>query len=160
MTPPSFVLTRRFDAPPALVWRTLTEPELVARWYGPGMETEVHLFEPKPGGLWLHEMKGPQSMYQRMEFVEVEPPVKLVMLMSTTNAEWEPIASPMMENWPKTLLTTFHLRPDGDGTLLTLEWVPHEASEAEAATFAAAVEQLGQGWGKGMDAIEEILVEL
>ncbi len=157
----TFTLTRRFDAAPALVWRVWTEPELIGRWYGPGLETEVHRLDPVAGGLWLHEMKmGPQSMFQRMEYVEVDPPARLVMLMSTTDEAWRVIANPMMPAWPKVLLTTVTFEADGDGTRMTLEWAPHEASEAEEAAFAAAVAQMGQGWGKGFDIIEEIVAEL
>ena len=34
---PTYVLDRTFNATPDLVWRTWTEPELVQRWYGPGV---------------------------------------------------------------------------------------------------------------------------
>ena len=161
MTAPTFTMTRHFDAPPELVWRCWTEPELVGRWYGPGVETEVHAFDPVPVGLWLHEMKmGEQSMYQRIEFVEVDAPSKLVMLMSNADADWKIIPSPMMANWPTTLLTEVTLEPDAGGTLLTLKWTPFEASDAEHEAFAAAMDNLGQGWGKGMDVIAEIVAEL
>ncbi len=161
MSQPVFSMTRQFDAPPALVWRCWTEPDLLGRWYGPGVETEVHRFDPVVGGLWLHEMKmGEQSMYQRMEYIEVEPPARLVMLMSNASRDWEVIPSPMMENWPRTLLTTVLFDAVGDGTRMTLEWTPHEATEAENAAFAAALDNLDQGWGKGMDVMAEILAEL
>ncbi len=161
MTTPTFTISRRFDAPPELVWRTWTEPDLIKRWYGPGMETEVHQLDPVSGGLWLHEMKmGEQSMYQRMEYVTVTPPSKLVLLMSNANADWQVIRSSMMPDWPLSVLTTVTFEAEGDGTLLTLDWTPYDASEAENAAFAAAMEQLGQGWGKGMDVIAEIVADL
>ena len=162
MTSPStFVMERTFDAPKDLVWRTWTEAELVGRWYGPGLETEVHEFNPTPGGLWLHEMKAPNgSMFQRMEYTEVTPTDKLVMLMSNANENWEVVASPMMPDWPRVLLTTVTFEDDGGQTKLTLTWEPHEATEAEIATFTAAIDGLSKGWGAGMDIIAEILAEL
>lgn len=161
MTSPTFTLTRHFDAPPAVVWRTWTEEDLVGRWYGPDMETKVHRFDPVPVGLWLQEMTlGEQSMYQRIEFVEVVPPSKLVMLMSNADADWNVIPSPMMPNWPTTLLTKVTFEEADDGTLLTLDWTPFEAGEAENAMFESAMERLGQGWGKGMDMIAEIVADL
>lgn len=161
MTAPTFKMTRRFDAPPALVWRVWTEADLVGRWYGPGLETEVHKLDAVPGGLWLHEMKmGPQSMYQRMEYIQVEPPSRLVMLMSTADADWNVTANPMMPAWPRVLLTTVTLEADAGGTMMTLEWAPHQATEEERAAFAAAVDQMGQGWGKGFDTMREIVAEL
>lgn len=161
MTSPIFEMHRRFDAAPALVWRTWTEADLVARWYGPGVDTVIHTFEPKVGGLWLNEMRmGERSMYQRVEYTEVTPPSKLVMLMSNTDQNWDVIQNPMMPDWPRTLLTTVVFVPEGDGTKLTLTWEPHEANAAENAAFAAAIHQLDKGWGAGMDIIAEILAEL
>lgn len=161
MTAPVFTMTRQFDAPPELVWRAWTEEDLIGRWYGPGVETKVHKFEPKPGGVWLHEMiMGEQSMYQRMGYLEVTPPSKLVMLMSNADADWKVIASPMMPDWPRTLLTTVTLEDKDGGTLLTLEWTPYEGTDAENAAFEAAMGNLDQGWGKGMDIIAEIVAEL
>lgn len=42
-----------FDAPRAVVFRALTEPGLVANWYGPRIyETIVDELDPRPGGRW------------------------------------------------------------------------------------------------------------
>jgi uncharacterized protein YndB with AHSA1/START domain len=42
-----------FDAPRAVVFRALTEPDLVANWYGPRIyETIVDELDPRPGGRW------------------------------------------------------------------------------------------------------------
>ena len=54
---PEFVLDRAFDAPRELVWRAWTDPELLNRWYGPGVETIIHKFNLEPEGTWLNEMK-------------------------------------------------------------------------------------------------------
>ena len=157
----TFEMHRQFAAPPALVWRTWTEPDLVERWYGPGVDTVIHTFEPKVGGLWLNEMRmGERSMYQRMEYTEVTPTSKLVMLMSNSDSDWNVITSPMMPDWPRTLLTTVTFDAEGDGTKLTLTWEPHDATDAERAAFQGALGDLDKGWGAGMDIIAEILAEL
>lgn len=161
MTAPKFVMTRAFDAPRDLVWRCWTDKKLIGRWYGAGVDTEVHKLDVTPGGLWLHEMKmRDMSMYQRMEYLEVSPPEKLVMLMSNADADWNAIPSPMVQNWPKTLLTTVTLTESDGKTELVLEWEPHEASDEEIGAFAQALDKLDQGWGKGMDMIARILGEL
>ena len=157
-----FKMTREFDAPKDLVWRTWTEADLVQRWYGPGVETIIHEFEVEPGGLWLNEMRmGERSMNQRMEFTEVSPTDRLVLLMSNADENWDVTANPMMPDWPLTLLTTVTLEElDGGGTLLALEWDPHEATDAERAAFATAASDFNKGWGAGMNIIDEILAEL
>ncbi len=158
---PTFVLERTFNAPPELVWRTWTEPELLGRWYGPGAETVVHRLDLKPGGLWLLEMRwGDKSNYQRVEYLEVTPPERLVWLHSVTDADWNVIANPMMPDWPRVLLTTVTLGDENGQTRMRLTWVPHEASAAEIACFSAAIDGLDKGWGAGMKLLEQLLAEL
>ena len=158
---PTYVLERVFDAPRELVWKTWTDPELLPRWYGPNVETVVHRLELEPGGLWLVEMKmGERSSYQRVEYTEVTPPERLVWLHSNADADWNVAASPMMADWPLVLLTTVTFEDDGGRTRLRLTWTPHEASEAEIACFAAAMDGMDKGWGAGMALLEELLAEL
>jgi uncharacterized protein YndB with AHSA1/START domain len=158
---PTYVLERVFDAPCELVWKTWTDPELLPRWYGPGVKTIVHRLDLKPGGLLLIEMKwGDNSYYQRAEYTEVTPPERLVWLHSSTDAAWNTTPSPMMANWPRVLLTTVTFEKDGSQTRLRLTWIPHEASEAEIACFAAALSGADQGWAAGMVLLGELLAEL
>lgn len=158
---PVYVLEREFAAPIELVWRTWTEPDLLARWYGPGVETIIHGLDVKPGGRWLNEMKmGENSGYQKSVYTEVDPPQRLVMLMSTTDANWQLARNPMMPDWPATLLTVVTFEEAGGVTQMRLEWSPHEASEAEISCFAGAVENLGKGWGAGMELLTQILAEM
>ncbi|MGR3512920.1 MAG: SRPBCC family protein [Paracoccaceae bacterium] len=161
MKAPTFTLSRHFDAPPELVWQCWTDKDLLQRWYGPGMETHIHAFDPVPGGVWLNEMilEG-TSMYQRMDYHVVEAPSRLVLMMANADANWDIIASPMIPNWPRQLRTEVSLLVDGAGTEMTLEWSPHEASAAENATFDAAIPRLDQGWTAGFDIMEEILREI
>ena len=56
-----YSLERIFDAPREMVWRAWTDPELLHRWYGPGVETIIHQFDLRPGGAWLNEMRWGES---------------------------------------------------------------------------------------------------
>ncbi len=161
MSLPEFILERRFNAPRDLVWRSWTEPDLLARWYGPGVETIIHKLDVRPGGLWLNEMKmAGGSHYQRVEYTEVLPPGKLVWLHSIADADWNVTANAMMPDWPRVLLTTVSFAADADRTDVRLVWTPHEASDAEIACFAGAIGGLDKGWGKGMEMLEDLLAEL
>ncbi len=158
---PTYVLERRFNAPRALVWRTWTEGALLSRWYGPNVETVIHELDVHPGGLWLNEMKmGERSGYQRMEYLEVEAPAKLVCLMSNTDQDWQITANPMMPDWPRILLTTVTFDEKDGQTRMELIWQPHEATKAEIDCFAAAIAGLDKGWGAGMALLETLLLEL
>lgn len=158
---PTYVLERDFDAPREMVWKAWTDPKLLSRWYGPRVETITHEIEVKPGGLWLLEMKwGGNSHFQRVEYIDVVRPERLVWLHSNADAQWHIAPSPMMADWPLVLLTTVTFEESGGKTRLRLTWVPHEAGEAEIACFAAAMENMGKGWESGMDLLEELLAEM
>ena len=51
---PEYLIDRVFEAPRELVWRAWTDPDILHRWYGPGVQTTIHQFDLKPGGTWLH----------------------------------------------------------------------------------------------------------
>ncbi|MGH7910753.1 MAG: SRPBCC family protein [Candidatus Dormibacteraceae bacterium] len=56
------VMTRVFDAPRDLVYRAVTEPELIARWWGPRrFTTVIDRMEARPGGRWRWINKGADS---------------------------------------------------------------------------------------------------
>ncbi|WP_103221475.1 SRPBCC family protein [Roseibium marinum] len=158
---PVYVLERDFDAPRDLVWRTWTEAELLVRWYGPNVETVIHKLDVRPGGQWLNEMKmGDRSNYQRMDYIEVDAPERLVGLMANTDAGWNIAADPMMPDWPRVLLTDVSFAETAGKTKMRLVWSPHEASEKEIVCFAAAMDGLGKGWGMGMEMLEQLLAEM
>lgn len=158
---PIYVLERVFDAPRELVWKAWTDPALLPRWYGPRVETIIHRLDVKPGGLWLGEMKwGDNSSRQRAEYTEVTPPERLVWLHSVSDGDWNIIANPMMPDWPRVLLTTVTFEDDGGRTRMRLTCAPHEASEAETACFASALDGMDKGWGAGMELLAELLAEM
>ncbi|MCY4451007.1 MAG: SRPBCC domain-containing protein [Immundisolibacterales bacterium] len=158
---PIYVLEREFAAPRELVWRAWTDPVLLPRWYGPGAETVVHRLDLEPGGLWLLEMRwGGNSHYQRVEYVEVEPPGRLVWLHSVADADWSVVANPMMADWPRVLRTAVTFEEADGRTKMRFTWVPENANGAEVACFAAAMGGMDKGWSTGMEKIAELLVEL
>ena len=158
---PTYVLEREFDAPRELVLKTWTEPKLLARWYGPNVETVIHRLDVRPGGLWLNEMRmSAGSSYQRTEYTVVAEPERLVCLMATADADWNIVANPMMPDWPRILLTTITFAEKDGRTAMRLTWAQHEVSEAEIACFAAAIDGLGKGWSAGMELLVELLAEL
>ncbi len=158
---PTYVLDRVFDAPRALVWKAWTDPALLPRWYGPNVETIIHRLDVKSGGLWLTEMRmGAKSMYQRAEYTDVAPTERLVCLQSSSDADWNIISSAWMADWPRVMLMTVTFEDAGGKTKMRLTWVPHEATAAEIACFAAATAGADKGWAAGMKLLEKLLVEL
>jgi uncharacterized protein YndB with AHSA1/START domain len=74
------VMTRVFDAPRELVFRALTTPELLKRWFGPHgwtlAECEIDL---RVGGAWRFFSKGPngRTMGMRGVYRVIAPPERL-----------------------------------------------------------------------------------
>jgi uncharacterized protein YndB with AHSA1/START domain len=157
---PTYRLQRTFNAARELVWKTWTDPELLARWYGPNVESIIHGLV-RPGGAWLTEMKmGEQSFFQKADYIEVVAPELIVCLMSNTDANWEVAPNPRMPDWPRQLMTTVRFDVVDGETKVDLTWVPHEATDAEIACFAEAIDRAGAGWTAGMDKLEALLAEL
>ena len=158
---PTYVLDRVFDAPRDMVWRTWTDPELLQRWYGPGVETIIHQFDLRPGGEWRNEMKwGEKSDLSKMVFQEVVTEEKLVWLHSSADADWNIVSSQMLPNWPRMLLTTVTFEEEGDKTKVRLTQTPVDASDEEIACFAEMMANMSKGWGSGYAIIDEMLTEL
>ena len=158
---PEYLIDRVFDAPREMVWRAWTDPELLSRWYGPGVETTIHKFDLKPGGMWLNEMKwGDNSDLSKMVFKEVVKEEKLVWHHSSTDSDWNVITSPMMPDWPRVLLTTVTFEGMGAKTSVRLTMVPVDATDAEIASFAKAMAGMDSGWGKGYAVLDEMFKEL
>jgi uncharacterized protein YndB with AHSA1/START domain len=84
MTRRQMTYTRVFDAPRELAWRAWTEPEQLARWWGPrGISTPVETIEVdlRPGGAFRLTMVSDSDGMEfptEMEFREVVEPERLV----------------------------------------------------------------------------------
>jgi len=158
---PEFVVDREFNAPAELVWQAWTNPELLSRWYGPGVETVIHEFDLVPDGVWLNEMRmRGGSNYQKIIFKEVSAPNKLVWHHCSADVDWNIVANPMMPDWPRRLLTTVTFTSTGKTTLVRLSQIPLDATQAEIECFAKMKDDMGGGWGGGYAIIDEILGDL
>ncbi len=71
---------RTFDAPRELVWKAHTDPELVARWWGPNRhQTRVEEMDLRPGGKWRYvsvDADGNEFAFYG-EYLEIVPPQKI-----------------------------------------------------------------------------------
>ena len=59
-------ITRSFDAPVAVVWKFWTEPELLARWFGPHgitIDPATVTIEASEGGAWNLQMSDENGVY-------------------------------------------------------------------------------------------------
>ena len=108
---PSLTLKRRLKAPPAKVFAAWTDPEKMKRWMGPGpvqaVTTEI---DARVGGRYRSVLGSPDGETHTIGGVyrEIIANEKLVFT-------WAWTSTPERES-----LVTVLLKPDGDGTLLTI----------------------------------------
>lgn len=75
------VITRDVDAPRDLVFKTLTDPNLIPQWWGPKiLTTTVDQMDVRPGGMWRYVQRAPDGNEYAFHgvFHEILPPDRLV----------------------------------------------------------------------------------
>jgi len=72
-------IERIFNAPRERVWKAMTDPDLVAQWWGRGNKLVVEKYEAARGGHWRFvEHAGGQTHGFEGRFAEIAPPEKIV----------------------------------------------------------------------------------
>ncbi len=131
------VIERRFDAPPAAVWRAHTEPELIRAWMlGPdGWSMPVCQIDARPGGQIRYEWSNGEGggFYLTGEILELEPPHRIV------HVERMHLPEPTPDNQIETTFTA-----DGDGTRMVMRMTLPDAETLRA--------MLATGMADGMEA--------
>jgi len=140
-TKPSLTIKRRLKASPARVFAAWTDPEKVKHWMGPGEIKALHTeSDLRIGGRYRWVMKAPDGEEHDVGGVyrEIVANEKLVFT-------WAWKTTPERES-----LVTVLLKPDRDGTLLT---VIHEQFFDEDAR-----DRHQNGWNGALDKMEKLLL--
>lgn len=75
------ISTRVFDVPRARVFEAWTDPDQLAKWWGPrGFTNTFHIFDQTPGGYWHFVMHGPDGTDYKNQciFLEIVKPERIV----------------------------------------------------------------------------------
>jgi uncharacterized protein YndB with AHSA1/START domain len=145
-----FVISRTFDAPRALVFKAWTEPEALARWWGPqDFANTVLTLDVRPGGTFHYSMQPPEGELMRgvFRYREIAPPERLVFIDSFADAAGNTIRPPFSETFPLEILNTVTFTEQDGRTTVTVHGIPFNATDTERAAFAALHESMQQGWG-------------
>lgn len=111
------VITRLFDAPRELVWEAWSNPEHVAKWWGPnGFTTTTKTMDLRPGGVWIYTMHGPDGTDYPNEckFIEVVKPERIVHLHGDGQREWFESTSTFAIEGKKTRVTIKQVYPSAE----------------------------------------------
>ena len=139
---PSLTLKRRLNASCEKVYAAWTDPEKIARWFGPAqvkagsVSADIDL---RVGGRYRISFEGGDGEYFQVDgvYLEVTPNARIAF-------SWAWHSTPERESQ-----VTVSLQPDGGGTLLTLH---HEQFFNEAARDGHA-----RGWSELFDKLEKYL---
>ena len=121
----NIVVTRRFTASPAQVYRAHIDPEIIKKWMlGPeGWTMPVCINDARPGGKIRYEWSNAdgRGFFLTGEFIKLEPPHRIV------HVERMHFPDPTPDNHVE---TTFER--DGTGTLMTMRMTLPDAATREA----------------------------
>lgn len=152
------VITRVFNAPRELVWKTWTEPEHLMQWWGPrGFTSPVIKMDFRIGGKSLECMRSPEGedYWSTGSYREIVEREKIVTTDSFSDAQGNVVPASrygMSGNWPLELLVTVTFEDVGDETQITLrhEGIPSGENRDSAES----------GWNESFDKLAEYLMEI
>ncbi len=150
-------ITRIFDAPPGLVWKAWTDPDLMGRWWGPkGYTAPVIKIDLRVGGKYLYCMRSSegQDVWSTGVFREIVPYRKIVATDSFADEKGNVVMAShygMTGEWPAELIATEKFEEEKGKTRLNLR---HEGfPSAEMSGMAKT------GWNESFDKLDIVLKE-
>jgi uncharacterized protein YndB with AHSA1/START domain len=151
-----FVITRVLPAKREAVFRALTEPLQMEKWFGPPAAT-VHVVasDLRPGGQLRYAM--PPNSYGRFVYREVTAPKRLAYVVSFADESFQPVRHPMSNTWPLEVLAIATLTELDGKTVLFSRSLPIHASDTDVRTFRAGHAGMVQGWKGAYDRFDQYL---
>jgi uncharacterized protein YndB with AHSA1/START domain len=160
-----FRITREFDAPREVVFRAWTEPQHLARWWGPHpFTTPMCEMDVRAGGAYRWVMRSPQGVDYPIKgvFREVVRPERLVMTQDVSEhpKEWHDMVNPNRgpgDNNPAgEMICTVTFEDVGGKTKLTVRTRFHSMAVRDAMVKMG----MNEGWSLSLERLTELLPKL
>jgi uncharacterized protein YndB with AHSA1/START domain len=137
---------RIFNAPRERVWKALTDPKLVAQWWGRGNKLVVEKMEVERGGHWRFVEHGPEGVHGfEGRYREVKPQERVVQTF-----EWDGMPGHV-------IVETMTLEDLGDGrTKLVNVSLFHTPEERDGMLNSGMSEGMSQSYA----ALDKLLAKL
>lgn len=163
-TSEEFVISRTFDAPRELVFKTWTECEHLTKWWGPKGYTVAKCDNDfRIGGTFHYGLRAPNgdALYGKWTYLDIVKPQRLVFISSFADENANPVKHPMAPDWPMRTHSTILFAEDGGKTIVTVTWRPDASStEIERKTFIDGKPSMTGGWGGTFDQFGDYLATL
>ncbi len=139
-------IERIFNASRDRVWRAMTDPKLVAQWWGRGNKVVVERFEVERGGRWRFVEHAPEGVHGfEGRYREVSPPQRIVQTF-----EWDGMPGHV-------IVETMTLEDLGDGrTKLVTVSLFHTAEERDGMLHS----DMATGAEQSYQALDALLARL
>lgn len=163
MTAPTFSITRTFNAPRELVWKTYTDIDHLSRWWGPAGFTWLNgTLDLKPGGMFHYGMRSPagQEMWGKFVYREIAAPEKIVFVNSFSDAAGNTTRAPFSPQWPLEILNTVLFSEKDGKTTLAMTGTPVDATDEETKMFESMRPSMDQGFKGTLDQLEAYLAKM
>lgn len=156
-----FVISRVFNAPRELVWKAWTEPERMAKWWGPkGASVGVIKIDLRVGGTNHYNFRyADMDMWGKMYYREITKPERMVWVNTFSDEKGGITRHPLAPTWPAEILTTVTFVESSGKTTVTVEWIPINATEEELKTFEAGRSSMNQGWNGTFEQLDAYLAK-
>lgn len=139
-------IERVFNAPRDRVWKALTDPALVAQWWGRGNKVEIERMELQRGGHWRIVEHGPQGKHGfEGRYREVTPPERVVQTF-----EWDGMPGHVV-------VETMTLEDLGDGRTKLVNVSLFHTTEERDGMLQSGMEQ---GLNQSYAALDKVLAGL
>lgn len=139
-------IERIFNAPRDRVWKALTDPALVAQWWGRGNKLEIERMEFQRGGHWRFVEHGPEGKHGfEGRYREVTPPERVVQTF-----EWDGMPGYVV-------VETMTLEDLGDGRTKLVNVSLFHTTEERDGMLQSGMEQ---GLNQSYAALDKVLAGL
>lgn len=156
-----FVLSRPFQTSVERMWDMWTKPEHMSQWWGPKEAAVGYCnMDLRRGGTYHYALETPDGnkIWGKMYFKDIVLHKRLLFVGTFSDEQGGITTHPMSADWPKELLTTISFEAQDAQTVVTIEWLPINASEKEIACFNQAHDSMTGGWTGSLDRLEGVLV--